>query len=61
MNEDVPRFHGALLTVLVIASVISVKMAFLYATELIFLLLITVPAMVAIGGVEKSNQQDDQQ
>ena len=61
MNEDVPRFHGALLTVLVIASVISVKMAFLYATELIFLLLITVPAMVAIGSVEKPNQQDDQQ
>ena len=47
MNNE-SRFHRAFLTMLVILSVISIKMAYLYGGELLFFLLITIPAVIAI-------------
>ena len=54
MNDGTPRFYNSMLTVLVLTSVISVKMAFLYAAEMLLFLLITIPA-AALLYFDKSN------
>jgi len=54
MNDGTPRFYNSLLTVLILSSVISVKMAFLYAAEMLLVLLITIPA-AALLYFDKSN------
>jgi hypothetical protein len=48
MKNDNPRFYGALLTVLAMACVISIKMAFLHKAELLLLLLVIVPVMFSV-------------
>jgi hypothetical protein len=58
MNKEAPRFYSAFLTVLVILSVISIKMAFLYAAELLLFLVFTVPAAAAILYMERSGTRD---
>jgi hypothetical protein len=59
MNYGTPQFYSAFATVLVLLSVISIKMAFLYAAELLLILVITVPAVVAILYKGRSNNGRD--
>lgn len=42
------RFSTAFVTMLVILSIISIKMAFLYGAELLLFLVITIPMVIAI-------------
>jgi hypothetical protein len=59
MSNGTKRFYGALLTVLVILSVISIKMAFIYTAEFLLVLLVTVPA-VTILYIEKLNDGNNE-
>lgn len=52
------RFSSAFVTILVILSVVSVKMAFLYGSELLLFLVITIPLIVAIVAFRKVNKND---
>jgi hypothetical protein len=47
MNNNT-RFSTAFITMLIVLSVISIKMAFLYGSELLLFLLITVPIVISI-------------
>ena len=48
MNNDKRQFKNAFATVLVILSIISIKMAYIYAAELLLFLVVTIPAAAAI-------------
>ena len=48
MNNEKRQFRNAFATVLVILSIISIKMAYIYAVELLLFLVVTVPAAAAI-------------
>jgi hypothetical protein len=56
MNNS--RFSTAFVTMLVVLSIISIKMALLYGAELLLFLLITVPMVIAIL-VLKNVQRND--
>jgi hypothetical protein len=60
MNNGTPRVYGAFIMVLVMLSVISIKMAFLYAAELRLLLLITIPGVITILYLEKNDDRDNE-
>ena len=52
MNNHRRQFRNAFATVLVILSVISIKMAYIYAMELLLFLVVTIPAAAAIVYLE---------
>jgi hypothetical protein len=60
MNNGTPRFYGAFIMVLVMLSVISIKMAFLYAAELLLLLLITIPGVITILYTQKKDDSNNE-
>ena len=59
MNNSEPRFNTAFIMVMVMLSVISIKMAFLYAAELLLFLVVTIPAIATIAYIDKLNDSTD--
>ena len=59
MNNSEPRFNTAFIMVMVMLSVISIKMAFLYAAELLLFLVVTIPAIATIAYIDKLNNNDN--
>ena len=56
MERNRPTTHSAFLAVLVVLTVLSIKMAFLYASELLGILLISIPGILII--LLTNNQED---
>lgn len=56
MERNRPTTYTSFLAVLVVLTVLSVKMAFLYASELLALLLISVPGILIV--VFTGNESD---
>jgi hypothetical protein len=48
MNDNGPRFSRAFLAILIVASIVSIKMAYLYAVEMLIFLAFTVPAALVV-------------
>ena len=52
------RFSTAFVTILVILSVVSIKMAFLYGSELLLFLVITIPLIFSIIAFRNISKND---
>lgn len=59
MERNRRTTHNAFLTVLVLLSVITVKMAFLHAAELLMLLLILIPGILILAHFHRSKDEYD--
>ncbi|MBL7697019.1 MAG: hypothetical protein JNK79_02635 [Chitinophagaceae bacterium] len=57
MERQTHRTQTAFLTILILLTVISIKMAFIHSSELLALLLITIPGILVV--IYLSNRSDE--
>jgi hypothetical protein len=59
MNNNT-RFSTGFVTMLIVLSILSIKMAFLYGAELLLFLLITVPMVISILLLKNVQRNNDE-